>query len=101
MVSEVSIEDQIELVSEFVKIGHKYNIRIKTCLENSLLSEYGVDASGCMTQSILEISLKLKLKIPKQTRARIACDCLLGNDIGAYNSCGHACVYCYANYDMK
>ena len=33
--------------------------------------------------------------------ARAECDCLLGSDIGAYNTCGHLCRYCYANYDEK
>lgn len=27
------------------------------------------------------------------------CNCFMGNDIGAYNSCAHFCKYCYANYD--
>jgi len=100
-VSEVCLEDQIELIKAFVEIGKKYNIRIKTCLENKVLEDYGVDTSGCLTQSVLEKSLNQRLNITKQTQAREGCDCLLGNDIGSYNSCGHGCVYCYANYDMK
>ena len=24
-------------------------------------------------------------------------NCLMGNDVGAYNSCMHLCKYCYAN----
>ena len=27
------------------------------------------------------------------------CACLLGVDIGAYDTCGHLCRYCYANAD--
>lgn len=100
-VSEVCLEEQIKLIKAFVEIGKKYNIRIKTCLENKVLEDYGVDTSGCLTQSVLEKSLNQRLNIPKQTQAREGCDCLLGNDIGSYNSCGHGCVYCYANYDMK
>jgi len=100
-VSEVCLEDQIELIKAFVEIGKKYNIRIKTCLENKVLEDYGVDTSGCLTQSVLEKSLNQRLNITKQTQAREGCNCLLGNDIGSYNSCGHGCVYCYANYDMK
>ncbi len=100
-VSEVSLEDQIELIKAFVEIGKKYNIKIKTCLESKKLEDFGVDVGGCLTQSVLEKSLNQRLNIPKQSQAREGCECLLGNDIGAYNSCGHGCVYCYANYDMK
>ena len=100
-VSEVSLEDQTELIKKFVEIGKKYNIRIKTCLENKDFENYGVDVGGCLTQSVLEKSLNQRLNIHKQTQAREGCECLLGNDIGSYNSCGHGCVYCYANYDMK
>lgn len=99
-VTEVKLEDQIELIQAFVRIGNKYNIRLKTCLENKVLEEYGVDTSGCLTLSVLEKSINQSLMIPKQAQAREGCNCLLGNDIGAYNTCGHGCVYCYANYDM-
>lgn len=40
--------------------------------------------------------------VPKSKESvREACNCLLGNDIGMYNTCGHGCIYCYANYDRK
>lgn len=38
-----------------------------------------------------------KLKVPKKNSARKECSCFLNGDIGAYNSCGHLCRYCYAN----
>lgn len=30
-----------------------------------------------------------------------ACACVLGVDIGAYDTCGHLCKYCYANADVN
>ena len=41
------------------------------------------------------------MQVPKKKTAREACSCLLGADIGVYNTCGHGCLYCYANYDRK
>ncbi|MBR0384249.1 MAG: DUF1848 family protein, partial [Eubacteriaceae bacterium] len=35
----------------------------------------------------------------KQKPSREVCSCYLSCDIGAYNSCGHFCRYCYANVD--
>ena len=41
------------------------------------------------------------MEVPRSAvGARAECACLLGNDIGMYNTCGHGCKYCYANYDM-
>ncbi len=96
-VRALSEDEQVALIKAFVKIGHHYGIRIKTCLENASLAQYGADVQGCMTQAVLEQALDIQLHFSKKTQARKGCDCLLGNDIGAYDSCPHACVYCYAN----
>jgi hypothetical protein len=61
----------------------------------------GVDCSGCQTQADIEKAIGVKLNVPKRKNARGECNCLLGNDIGIYNSCGHLCKYCYANADKQ
>lgn len=42
-------------------------------------------------------SINCKLEPPKKKNLRQECNCLMGSDIGAYNTCGHLCKYCYAN----
>ena len=41
------------------------------------------------------------LQDAKRKNLREGCNCLMGNDVGAYNSCMHLCKYCYANANKK
>lgn len=100
-VKAVTKEEQVVIAKEFVRIGKKYNIQIKTCVEGQELAKYGVDCNGCMTKTVIEKAIGVNLKVHQKKSTRGSCNCLLGNDIGAYNTCGHGCVYCYANYDEK
>lgn len=96
----VAFHEQIELSKAFVAIGRKYNITIKGCHEKSELAEYGVDMGGCLNQAVYEKALGVALDLPKKKSQR-DCNCFFGTDIGAYNSCGHFCKYCYANADIN
>lgn len=101
-VQEVSKTDRITLGKAFARIGQKYGIAIRTCHEGEELEEYGVEVSGCMTQPVIERAIQCSLDVPKSKKStRDACNCLLGNDIGVYNTCGHGCIYCYANYNQE
>ena len=95
----VENDEQMELARFFVSVGEKYGIKIKSCAEGTQLAPLGVDASGCMTKQSYELALGKKLSVPHKKSPRMECNCTLGNDIGAYNTCGHLCKYCYANYD--
>lgn len=100
-VREVPESTRIELAKRFVDIGKKYNMTIKSCAEGTELEVFGVDCSGCMTKAVFEKAIGSFLDVPKTKGARSECSCLLGCDIGAYNTCGHFCRYCYANYDKQ
>lgn len=94
-------EEQIELAKAFYTIGKENGITIRACLEDEFLKEYGIDCSGCMSKEIVEKAIKASLNAPKKKNVRVKCNCLLGNDIGAYNTCAHLCRYCYANSDKS
>ena len=97
----VGKEAQERLIAAFSEIAEKQHLQIHLCCENRSLVRQNVDADGCLSQSVLERAIGCRLKVPQQKRARGECSCLLGADIGAYNTCGHECLYCYANYDSR
>lgn len=102
-VKSVPKEDRLRLGKEFVRIGARYGLTVKACAEGRELESYGVDCDGCMTVELFERALGCGLDVPKgkEKGARAECACLLGSDIGVYNTCGHLCRYCYANYDAE
>lgn len=93
--------EQLELLSELVKIAKNNDMQIKGCYEGAFLEEVGVDCSGCQTKEVIERAIGQNLIVPNKKNSRGACNCLLGQDIGAYNSCLHLCKYCYANADKQ
>ena len=93
-------EEQKRLAKAFSDIGKENNITIHGCCEKDYLQEYGIDITGCMSQEIVEKAIACKLNVAKLNSKREACNCVLGNDIGAYNTCPHLCKYCYANANV-
>ncbi len=99
--SSVQRKDRMVIGEAFAEIGRKYGITIKACAEGKELEAFGIDCSGCMTIETYENALHCRLEVPKRKSARKECDCYLGCDIGAYDTCGHLCRYCYANTNAE
>ena len=98
---EVTTDERLIIGENFSKIAKNYDIQMKTCVEGTLLDQFGFDSSGCMTQQVLEKAIGNNLKVPKGKYHNRECNCLMGRDIGLYNTCMHGCKYCYANSNMK
>ena len=97
----VRIEDRLRLGRAIIDIGRAHGMTIKPCAEGKDLEPYGADCSGCMTVSTFETAIGGYLNVPKKAgnQRNGECACILGGDIGAYDTCGHLCRYCYANTD--
>ena len=95
----VQMKDRAVIGKAFVEIAAKNGMVVKPCAEGNDLAKYGADCSGCMTVHTFETALHNRLEVPKSKKNQRngECACLLGVDIGAYDTCGHLCKYCYAN----
>lgn len=100
-VRAVRKDERIQLGKAFAEIGRRCGMTIKACAEGTELAQYGVNCDGCTTLATFETALHCRLKAPKKQSPRSECACYLGADIGAYDTCGHLCRYCYANTDAQ
>lgn len=97
----VSEKEKVMFAEVFSEIGRRYGISIKTCAEATNLGAYGVKTSGCLAKEVIEKATGYRLTNTHEQASRITCGCYPSRDIGAYNTCLHGCLYCYANYDQK
>jgi hypothetical protein len=84
------LETKVSLVSQLKSIAGAHGIALSSCCEDSVLAT-GVRKAHCVDLQLLRPELELK---PRPTRQE--CGCVESVDIGAYDTCGFACVYCYA-----
>lgn len=81
-----------------------WNFRLATCAERIDLSEYGIEHNRCIDPELISrlapddaILQNFLYNTKTDSGQRKACGCILSKDIGAYNTCPHGCLYCYAN----
>jgi hypothetical protein len=86
-----------ELAKILSEIASPRGIKIQTCCEKIDLSALGIEHGSCIDKNLIEEITGEKLDIPKDKNQRDNCGCAASIDIGAYDSCRHGCIYCYAN----
>lgn len=81
-----------------------WNFRLATCAERIDLSEYGIEHNRCINPELISrlapndaVLQNFLYNARGDSGQRKACGCILSKDIGAYNTCPHGCLYCYAN----
>ena len=100
--NEASMREFASMLSEinFKRWGYE----LATCAEPIDLSEFGISHNRCIDTKLIArlypndpILQNFLYKAKTDSGQRKVCGCVLSKDIGAYNSCPHGCLYCYAN----
>ncbi len=89
-------DDLMRLSMGLGEAGRKAGISVRACCSPGLLG-FGVQPARCIDgDRILSLWPGCGL-IPAASPTRKSCGCDRAVDVGAYDSCPHRCVYCYAN----
>lgn len=84
------------LAKALSQICQAYSFTLETCSEAADLSAYGIGHARCVDSDLLQRLSGRPLHVRKDRNMRPACGCAASVDIGAYDTCTHGCVYCYA-----
>ncbi len=85
-----------EAAAAIGRVAARYQLPVYTCAEAADLKEFGIRQGACIDKERLEAIIGCRLDLKKDKNQRAACGCVESVDIGAYNTCGYDCSYCYA-----
>jgi DNA repair photolyase len=96
---EISTSEKRLYATRLTDIAKGYGIKIYACCNDYLLSDR-VFKGSCINGEYLSTLFSISLDTLR-TPSRKECACTKSIDIGAYDTCAHGCVYCYANTDKE
>jgi len=99
-ISDCSNDFKIELANELAAVAERFGIEMFSCCGDYLIGER-IKKAHCIDGSIIEsLFLPEGLQYTEKP-TRKDCGCTESTDIGAYDTCPHGCVYCYANMNKQ
>jgi len=100
-IEKINSEIKNDLAKQLAAMAHENSLVIDTCAEDIDLSRYGITHARCIDGALIERITGHSIDAKKDKSQRPECGCAASVDIGAYNTCRHGCLYCYANCDRS
>jgi hypothetical protein len=89
--------EKIDLARELATIAAAQNIVLYTCAEDFAVGMHdNIHRGSCVDKNLLDELWPHKQRTLKLCSNRGKCGCYDSRDIGAYDTCPHGCIYCYA-----
>lgn len=90
-------EDEIEeMAVSFKKTIDGNSLLLNTCTVKVNLTHLGIPVGLCIDKGLIERITGYQISAKKDKNQRNICNCIESIDIGMYESCLNACIYCYA-----
>ena len=90
-------DEKSAFIRSLAAIAEDYGLRLTICSQPHL-EQSGIAGASCIDAHRLS-AIAGRPITAKQKGNRAGCLCAESRDIGAYDSCAHGCVYCYAVRD--
>lgn len=91
-----SIGQQRWLARRLGRIARARGIRVFACAGEHLADGVLVEEARCIDGELLAELFPDKPRVTGTRPTRPGCNCVPSRDIGAYDTCAHGCLYCYA-----
>jgi hypothetical protein len=86
-----------DLALEFAQIAASCGMQLKVCSQHKFLMPGMIEEARCVDAARLErVAGSSPAHVIKLKGNREECGCFASRDIGAYDTCPHGCIYCYA-----
>ena len=96
-VIDPAAEEKRELASDLAAIARRHGMTLAVCSQPEFAAE-GCGEARCVDAARLSAIAGYPVHAPLKGN-RPGCACHQSRDIGAYDTCPHGCVYCYAVRD--
>ena len=96
---ELSIDQQKEYAERLAQRAAAYGIMLFACCNDHLVSD-DIQKAACIDGQYLSRLFRTPLDT-RPVLLRKECACTKSIDIGAYDTCAHGCLYCYANSNKE
>nr|NIM04738.1 DUF1848 family protein [Armatimonadota bacterium]NIO76587.1 DUF1848 family protein [Armatimonadota bacterium]NIO96219.1 DUF1848 family protein [Armatimonadota bacterium] len=90
------LERKRELAGKLAEIAAEQGMALYSCCADSLIQS-GIEKGHCIDGELLAELFPERPRVSEVRPTRPECGCYASRDIGAYDTCGHGCLYCYAN----
>ena len=87
------------LVAGLLATAGGRGLEIQSCAEDPALRALGLPPGKCIDDRLIQRVFGLCVSGRKDAGQRPLCGCVESRDIGAPDSCGHGCEYCYSTRD--